>query len=356
MGMLAGGATAATLLARQDQGVYLVVSILTYTMLLRRVPDCPASRSNLKQVFGGWLAGGAAVLLVWGIFAGLQGALPEMVRQLIVFPLTTYARTSSLPFPWFHAHVPLRENAVIVLLYLVPIVLLVAAVALWRRFRRYGLSFAGGQLAFLLVWSALFYCQVLVRSDAYHLVTTLPPFFILCACGCRSWWKIVDQGNPRTGIRKRFPAAVICLGAIAAGWFVWLTWPAFIPPPAKGQPLLAVERGGVRFEDAKKITDLVRLIRKTVPPDRSILCLPYQPMFYFLCERRNPTRWNYIWPGDQTAAEHEQLIEQAERDPPALVLLVDEASMESYAPKILAYVQGHYRKVMEAGGLSIYAP
>jgi hypothetical protein len=38
-------------------------------------------------------------------------------------------------------------------------------------------------LTFLAAWSALFYCQVLTRSDPVHLLITLPPFFILLAYG-----------------------------------------------------------------------------------------------------------------------------------------------------------------------------
>lgn len=117
-----------------------------------------------------------------------------------------------------------------------------------------------------------------------------------------------------------------------------------------------LERGGVRVENAEATADVVRAVQKYAPPDRSILCLPYQPMFYFLCERRNPTRWNYLWPGDQTASDHEGLILQAKNDPPAVVLIMKEQVMSSYASAILDYVHAGYRRVGDSGDLAVYLP
>ena len=77
-------------------------------------------------------------------------------------------------------------------------------------------------------------------------------------------------------------------------------------------------------------------------------------MFYFLCERRNPTRWNYLWPGDQTAADHERFIEEAERDPPAVVLLSEQRELNTYAPAIVSYVDAHYVRTDQVGRIAIY--
>ena len=117
-----------------------------------------------------------------------------------------------------------------------------------------------------------------------------------------------------------------------------------------------LERGGVRVENAEATADVVRAMQKYAPPDRSILCLPYQPMFYFLCERRNPTRWNYLWPGDQTASDYEALILQAKNDPPAVVLIMKEQAMSSYASAILDYVHAEYRRAGDSADLGVYLP
>ena len=77
-------------------------------------------------------------------------------------------------------------------------------------------------------------------------------------------------------------------------------------------------------------------------------------MFYFLSERRNPTRWNYLWPGDQTTRDYENLIEQAERDPPAVVLLSQQDAVEKFAPIITEYIRQHYLQTDQVGDVVIY--
>src|SRR2546423_14960522 len=118
--------------------------------------------------------------------------------------------------------------------------------------------------------------------------------------------------------------------------------------------MLKLERGGVRIEKAQFVEDFVRQLQDYVPPTRSILALPYQPMFYFLCERRNPTRWNYLWPGDQSPADHQRFVEEAEHDPPAVVLLSERGELEKYAPVIVEYIEHHYEQTDQFGNLAIY--
>jgi hypothetical protein len=65
-------------------------------------------------------------------------------------------------------------------------------------------------------------------------------------------------------------------------------------------------------------------------------------MLYFLSERRNPTHWNNLWPGDQTTADHEALIREAESDPPSVVVLAREDEMRTYAPAIVDYVHAEF--------------
>ena len=84
--------------------------------------------------------------------------------------------------------------------------------------------------------------------------------------------------------------------------------------------------------------------------------LPYQPSVYFLCERRNPTRWNYLWPGDQTEEDHAHLIQQAKADPPSAVLLFHEDLVVNYAPTILDYIHRDYRLAGYFGITSLYVP
>jgi hypothetical protein len=181
------------------------------------------------------------------------------------------------------------------------------------------------------------------------LLITLPPFFLLTAY-C---WRIVLHLLGEWRIVK---IAASIIAAVAVACFLWIIHPVSLPDVAKQNETLDLNRGGVRVEKGAVATAFIRQIQGDVPATRSILALPYQPMFYFLCERRNPTRWNYLWPGDQTRRDHELLIEQAKRDPPAIVLLTHEEEMVPYAPAILDYVRREYSKSGSLGPLTVYLP
>ena len=344
----AGLLTATSLFLRHDQAVYTMISIFALVIALGLARDDSVSGANLKRLLLFWLAGIAIVLIPAILIWWRIGALPEMFRQLVLFPFTTYRKTSSLPFPRFILRSSIRENAVGLLFYLPPVVQGIAALYLVRclirgRFRR-----REAILTFLVIWSALFYLQVIIRSDFTHLVITLSPFFLLVAFG---WTiareKITSHDTPRIALSAVFATFV-------AG-FLWILHAFALPDVTRANQQLALDRGGVRIEQAEVVTNFIQHLQASIPPDRSMLALPYQPMFYFLCERRNPTRWNYLWPGDQTAQDHERLIEEAERDPPALVLLSRQGNLAAFAPSIVEYLRVHYLWTADIGDIAIYA-
>ena len=349
----AGVFTAASLISRHDQALYFIISVCVLTFVLNLVRDRPISSANLKRVFVLWLSGIAAVLAPLTIYWWVLGALPEMFRQLVVFPVTVYRKTSSLPFPGFSAQVSSSENAVTLLFYILPLVQALATIWLAQSAIRRRFFLKEAILTFLLVWSALFYFQALTRSDVNHLFIALPPFFLLGAYG---WHIVLEQIRGRHSFRGKIDIVISVAAAMAASYFLWLLIPVSFPDIRKDNKMLTLNRGGVRTQNVGPTVDFIRQIQGYVPPGRSILCLPYQPMFYFLCERRNPTRWNYLWPGDQTAKDHQDLVEQAKRDPPLVVLITEEQEVLLDAPTILDYVHREYRTAGVFGYVSIYKP
>jgi hypothetical protein len=61
-----------------------------------------------------------------------------------------------------------------------------------------------------------------------------------------------------------------------------------------------------------------------------------------------------LWPGDQTTRDHERFIEEAEHDPPAVVLLSEQRELAAFAPTIVEYVESHYVRTGNFGNLVIY--
>lgn len=357
---LAGLMTAAAILLRHDQGFYLVIAILAYSIALTFVKYDVVAKPALKPILGLWTTGIGILMLPAGIYWFMCGALPHMIKQLVIFPVTAYAKTSSLPFPVFSSDLSFVQNTMVGLFYFSPLIMIIIALWLLNLIRRGSFYLREGNIAFILLLSGLFYCQVLTRSDMGHLLITLPPFFILCACCLQT---LLDTlGGAAENVFQHRSASIVArsiasifLGAVVV-WFLLSTKPIFLTSPQKSMETIMLDRAGVQVNKPDSIMGVVRTIQRYAPSDRSILCLPYLPMFYFLCERRNPTQWNYLWPGDQTSADHEMLIRQARNDPPAVVMILNESRMQRYASTIIDYVHAEYEEAYNFAGCLIYLP
>jgi len=345
---VAGICTAVSLVLRHDQAIYFSMSIFTLSILYR-LGDKNFTWDDVARLLSFWLGGVAIVLLPLTLCWWYAGALPEMWRQLIQFPISVYGKTSSLPLPKISQQPTMADAAAALLFYSPPIVIILATLWFVQRVLRGRFARREAMLGFFLVWSALFYLQALTRSDLNHLLIALAPLFLLTAF-C---WKIfVDAMGNRAVLRT-----IISISAAGcAGGFLWLVRPAVLPDSTKTTQLLALNTGGVYLENGQWVSDLVTDVQRYVPPNRSMLALPYQPMFYFLLERRNPTRWNYLWPGDQTTKEHVDLVQQAMRDPPSAIFITGESEMAKYAPEILDYIHGEYHRDADFGRLTVYLP
>jgi hypothetical protein len=344
---LAGLATVLTILSRHDQGVYLVIAVLIYFLIARIAIN---KKTNVPNLLGFWAIGIAVIIVPLTIYWIITGALPYMFQQLVVFPITTYAKTGSAPFPSFQASLPLYVNISMGLLYLPPLIEVVMAIwlaslALRRRFKT-----EHAVIMFVLIISILFYCQVLTRSDIFHMLITLPPFFILLSLAVHALSSAFNK--------PWFSAGVKIVMAFIAASFLLYTKPVFLPSPGNDLKTISLERSRVKTDAAvaDSIENIVGMIQKYSGPDDSILCLPYQPMYYFLSERRNPTRWNYIWAGDQTAEDFNQLIEQARAAHPAVVVLFKRERMFRFATPIVDYVNRDYKLLRDDGSAAIYIP
>jgi hypothetical protein len=330
-------------LLRHDQAVYTAIAIIVLVIALSLAQT---EARNLRRVLVLWLGGiailGIPLFIIWWSI----GALPETFRQLVVFPFATYRKTSALPFPVLFKQRSFLDAATALLFYIPPLVQAVAAIYVVQSIARRRFHFQEAVLIFFVVWSGLFFLQVLVRSDLTHLLMTLPPFFLLAAFG----WSILRKMIANRKIDILLSSAL----TIVTGSYLWMIRSVALPDMSHETELLNLQRGGVRVANAPLVANLFQSLQAAVPQDRSILVLPYQPMFYFLAERRNPTRWNYLWPGDETEQDYQTLIAEAERDPPAVILLSEQNKVVSFAPTIIDYVNAHYDQTDSAGDINIY--
>ena len=164
----AGLFTAASLFLRHDQAVYTAVAIFVLVIASDSCTRSFCFADTLQRALLFWLIGIAIVCIPLVIIWWRIGALPEMFRQLIIFPFATYRKTSSLPFPHLFAQRSFLDTATALLFYIPPLVQTIAALYVMRSIVRRRFHFREAVLSFLLVWSALFYLQVIgsIRPDS----------------------------------------------------------------------------------------------------------------------------------------------------------------------------------------------
>lgn len=360
--LAAGVATAVTILSRHDQGFYVIVAVLAFGLILKYSGKQSGDQHPLEML-GFWAGGTAVPLFLLAVPWLLAAAIPAMFQQLVLFPLSTYARTSSLPLPAIDLSQGRRWAMLASMFYLVPtFYVLVALSILWRALARRRFDADLRIQTFVLVFSILFYCQALTRSDTYHLLITLSPFFIVLAWAADDVSKNIAEAVDRRA--RRWPLSWVTASAVLGAFgvigacFLLLMSPLMLTSTKAPIRTLDLERGGVGMDpiSAKTLEGIVALIQKHATPDRSMLSLPYEPMLYFLAERRNPTRWNYLWPGDQTPDDHRALLAQAEKDPPAVIVVTGEKEMQRHAVTIMDYVHSRFQVEEQIGRWKIYVP
>lgn len=326
-----GIAASLSLLVRHDQGAYMVLSILVLAASARWVAR---ARFNLLS----WIAGALTIGLPAFLIAWAIGALPGMWEQLVLFPLTRYGGTSSIPFPSLDQEGPAGSPLAFVFFRLTPLVALSALLVIaWRLIRGHrGMPEAVG--IFLSAWALLMFGQVMVRSDLAHLVLTMHPLLALLG------W-LVHYLRGALGANTRWSTAATAAGTLGFSVIAALSWHMFIPPWESGATRIRSHFASVVDQKGGEINAVIQDIEKGSGPEDAVLVLPYHPAFYVLADRRNPTRWGYHWPGDRTDADQRELIVQAEHDPPRVVVIFDRDSTATFLGPVVHWVEARYSAI-----------
>ncbi len=328
----ASGITASlSLLVRHDQGAYMVLSILVLAAATRWVGR---ARFNLLA----WIAGALCVGLPAFLIAWATGALSGMWEQLVLFPLTRYGGTSSIPFPSLDQAGPAGSPLAFLFFRLTPLVALAALPLIaWRLIRGFrGMPEAIG--LFLSAWSLLMFGQVMVRSDLAHLVLTMHPLLVLVAWLAHYLRHALDWSS-------RWPSVASGAGALGFAVITALSIRMFLPPWERDATRIESRFASVVDEDGAEINAVIKAIESDSGPDDAVLVLPYHPAYYVLADRRNPTRWGYHWPGDRTDEELKELIAQAEVDRPRAVVIFDRDSTATFLGPVVQWVEAHYSAI-----------
>jgi hypothetical protein len=240
----------------------------------------------------------------------------------------------------------------------VPVLLYAAAIveygrAEWRRRR----SASGDAIASatlerlaLALFGAVLYLRATGRSDYYHLAPILFPAYLLGADGlARSWRRFV----PARGARLA-PLVVAFLLLTSLGLH---EFDLAVRRHREVAGKVEILPGGPLVERTQALDDLVADLRKRTAPGEPIVVLPWYPILYFLADRPNPTRFDWLFPGYLTTeAAVAAFIDEIDRSAAKVVVYspisidgLPDRSLAAFAPEIDRFLLRRFQPTKRYG-------
>jgi len=155
-------------------------------------------------------------------------------------------------------------------------------------------------------FGAILFLRVTGRSDYYHLAPVLMPAYVL---GADLLTRLGRQLSPT----PRPTLAWIAVAALMIASFLLHDVPRTMRGALDDADEVALSPGGPRIPATSPVHDLIFALRTRPDQEQTLLVLPFYPVVYFLADRKNPTRYDWIFPGYlKTDDERAALIRQIE--------------------------------------------
>lgn len=296
--------------------------------------------------------GGAAATTVLILAIMQRGGYLAGFAEQMLWLRRNYSGVNTTPYGWplggygnlLHAiyTAPFPLWPLLLMLALWPAVLPVIAVAGWMAVwvARKGTGLAGASrftIPYLLACTAGYIGSTEPRPDLTHLTIISPLAWVLITF-------LITEQVPAAG-RQAIFGVVFVGGLLYAGPSVGEIRSAEKVPTPVG-----VLRASP--QDAGTLRNLLAEVR----PGQSLYVHPYLPLFYFLTQTGNPTRYSYLAPGMMGAAEENSARKDLERSPPDWILYL-QVRREDYL-KVFPSAAGaslHYPRIEDWIGAN-YAP
>ena len=226
-------------------------------------------------------------------------------------------------------------------------------------------------LVFLMAAGLFAYNQTLVRADLPHLLQSIQVEYILVPYLAAQSVRFLE--NRRVGRPSPiFPARSAVLAFLLAtfGLFTYLNvskanfYTGSIGVLRDKEVPLGIPGAEVYTdrEDHDNIKGLVEYIRANTSASEPVWVAPFAPMLYVLSGRKNPTRYDGIFPATLTKPGFEkEYIGEIERSGVRLIVFQDmkftdkeSSRLRNYAPGVYGFIQANYEKKAEFGGYQVY--
>lgn len=295
--------------------------VLIFAALMLSVALQRGSLRNWRRVLSriGWMASAfAAVGVSVLVFFWSQGALDDLLYANVVWPATRYHSVNVMPYghgliEWF---LPSWSSVIRAVLPWTLAVVAIGAVLLPFAFIAslpvMGLLLSACRaiaprhplgrelpLTYVLAGFALFVSEC-HRPDIVHLIYGSPVLAVLVTLALAKM--------PSRGVVIARRALVGCLALVAMVL-------ALIASMA--QTTVETRRGVVHMFDRDEALDF---LQTHVAPDENVFVYPYYPMYYFLANIRNPTRYSILMYHINTEDQFNEVIDALHRERVRFVL------------------------------------
>lgn len=370
---VAGAATGAALVSKQNVGVYLYACAAAVILLARPLLGAPAAGARRRIAEVACLtAGMAAVALPFAAYFAAEGVFGAMLASAFLRPLSEYLPTSGIsygePLRWWELgdmhpvvafiYFPLpywlmifREQLPSVsdygrlwlagevfarTLYTALPVALAASLALAARALLRGNAAHERAFVILTLASLAVVASAFPRADFAHVISVYP-LVLLLAFAC--WERTLARWIPRV---IWLEGALVAAGLLGCGWLAL----------ARSEQLsVAVELPRARFRayphDAY-IASAVRYIEELLAPGERLFVYGSDASYYFLTGRHFGWPFPQLYPGHEGGDGGRALVELLRSQPPRVVIQASQRipgmpPLASYAPELDAWVRDNYR-------------
>ncbi|MBY0496965.1 MAG: glycosyltransferase family 39 protein [Cyanobacteria bacterium] len=360
----AGMAAGLTAMVKQNVGAYAAAGLLITIWASRLFDDMPGWRGRLK-LSGQFVAGIAVAVAPVVLWLMASGAGPYLYESWLYYPLVKYTERFARPFPDFF---PLAENDPFdlwtkLVIYLPMVVYPFAAIAitvLSRKYQRHRDGDAkreGHALLAITMVGVLTLLQAWPRADVPHILFGLQPTFVLFAYVLFCAWRMLAKiPGPGTVV-----AAVAMIAMLAPA--ITLLWKGYQRTDWEYQNYIVAVRtdrarnivtGGL---EAQRIDVVTKYIVEHTTPDDPIFVVPWASGFYFLANRSNPTRTDFMLFEDPEA--YPCLLSRLDARAPKYVIYgytwdVDDRHFRDYAAPIDRYIRSRYAIEFTTDGYEIW--
>ncbi len=339
--LLAAGALAgATTCILLPKGILLLLAFLVWLWIQHRRRSVSLSAFGL-MIVGYFIVVSSMLLYFWS-----QGGLNDLSYANFVWPFRHYGALNTVPYaqgilrdhwyPWVIPTNGIHWTVGVAAIQIIPFLFVAAlpALLLILGFKNRVADIKPEILLYWLCGWALWLSE-LHRRDMVHLAFGSPLLVILCIHYLSEYrTKVIDLALQILLISASFLACINLFMVLAA------------------HPVTTRVGTVTVYSDASVLT----FLDKNVAPGTEIFAYPYCPMYYFLTDTENPTRYSILVYRYNTSSQFQEVVQTLERRKVKYAVwdtnyITKPAPTQSFI--IEPYLESHYKIIWAKDGIRI---